>query len=114
MGTYARQSDTVHGAQALGFDLGSGCMTAEGSLIFQSLIFLICKVKSDSSFLRDEVYLRYIRYLTQSRHLTNVSCSFLSFLGGSWQCHGAKLMPSFCSVVPRTTRSCAGTWGAVR
>lgn len=95
-GTYGRQSNRVYSAQALGFDLGSGYVTAKGSSIFQSLIFLICKMKSDCSFYRGEIYPRYIRYPTQSRHSTNVSCSFLfrGILSMSWNQADAELLLS--------------------
>lgn len=76
--------------------MGSGCLTTESSLIFYDLIFLICKMESGCSFYRDEVYLRYIRYSTHSRHSVNASFSFLfrGILSVSWSQADAELLLS--------------------
>lgn len=77
-------------------NLDPGCLTAESSLICQSLIFLIRKIKSDCSFCRDEIYRRYIKYPTRSRHSANASSSFLfrGILSVSWSQADAELLLS--------------------
>lgn len=83
-------------AQALGMNLGSGRLTAESFLIFQSLVFLVCKIKSGCSLCRDEIYQRYVKYPTQSRHSANASSPFLfrGILSVSWSQVDAELLLS--------------------
>lgn len=76
--------------------MGSGCLTAKNPLIFQSLIFLICKMQPGCSFCRDEIYQRYRKYPTHSRHSVNASSSFLfrGILSVSWSQADAELLLS--------------------
>lgn len=71
-------------------------VTAESYSMFQSLIFLICKMKLECLFYRDEIYPRYIRhpFIGIQQMLVPLSSLFRGILSVSWSQADAELLLS--------------------